>query len=44
MHKIGIANVLGLLVLSMVLAACGGSGYTQTGAKTTSHQGTGVGM
>ena len=43
MHKIGIANVLGLLVLSIVLAACGGSGYTQTGAKTTSHQGTGGG-
>jgi archaellin len=43
MHKIGIANVLGLLVLSIVLAACGGSGYTQSGAKTTSHQGTGGG-
>jgi hypothetical protein len=38
MHKIGVANVLGLLVLSLVLAACGG-GYTQSGAKTTSHQG-----
>jgi hypothetical protein len=43
MHKIGIANVLGLLVLSMALAACGGSGYIQSGARTTSHQGTGGG-
>ena len=43
MHKIGVANVLGLLVLSLVLAACGGGGYTQSGAKTTGHQGTGGG-
>jgi hypothetical protein len=39
MHKIGVANVLGLLVLFLILAACGGGGYTQVGAKTTSHQG-----
>ena len=39
MHRIGVASVLGLLVLSIVVAACGGSGYTQSGAKTTSHQG-----
>ena len=43
MHKIGVANVLGCLVLSLVLAACGGGGYTQSGAKTTGHQGTGGG-
>jgi hypothetical protein len=43
MHKIGVANVLGVLVLSIVLASCGGSGYTQSGTKATSHQGTGGG-
>ena len=43
MHKIGMASVLGLLVLSLVLAACGGGGYIQSGAKTTSHQGAGGG-
>ena len=43
MRKIGVANVLGLLVLSMALAACGGGVYTQSGARTTSHQGTGGG-
>jgi hypothetical protein len=43
MHKIGVAYVLGILVLSLVLAACGGGGYVQTGAKTTSHQGGGGG-
>ena len=43
MHKIGIATVLGLLALSLVLAACGGSGYVQSGAKSTSHQGAGGG-
>ena len=36
MHKVGMAKVLGLLVLSLVLAAC--AGYTESGAKTTSHQ------
>jgi hypothetical protein len=43
MQKIGVTNVLGVLVLSVVLAACGGSGYIQSGAKTTSHQGAGGG-
>jgi archaellin len=43
MHRIGVASVLGLLVLSLVLVACGGAGYIQTGAATTSHQGTGGG-
>jgi hypothetical protein len=38
MHKDGLAKVLGLLVLSLVLAAC--SGYTESGSKTTSHQST----
>jgi hypothetical protein len=37
------ARLLALLVLSLVLAACGGSGYTQTGATTTSRQGMGGG-
>jgi hypothetical protein len=43
MHKIGMASVLGWLVLSLVVAACGGGGYTQSGAKTTSHQSMGGG-
>jgi hypothetical protein len=37
MHKIGKATVLGLLALSLVLASC--AGYTEMGAKTSSHQG-----
>jgi ABC-type enterochelin transport system substrate-binding protein len=37
MHKLDVANVLGMLVLSLVLAACGGA-YTESGSKTTSHQ------
>jgi hypothetical protein len=37
MRKLGVANVLGLLLLSLVLAACGG--YTEVGGKSTSHQG-----
>jgi archaellin len=43
MHKIGVANVLVWLVLSLVLVACGGGGYTQSGSKTTSHQSMGRG-
>ena len=43
MRKIGAANMLGLLVLSLVLATCGGGAYIQSGAKTTSHQGAGGG-
>ena len=38
MHKISVANVLGLLVLALALAACGGGGYTERGGKTTGHQ------
>jgi hypothetical protein len=38
MHKVRLAKVLGLLVLSLVLAAC--EGYSETGSKTTSHQST----
>jgi hypothetical protein len=37
MRKIGVATWLGLLALSLTLAACGG--YTQIGARSTSHQG-----
>lgn len=37
MRKFRVANVLGLTVLCGILAAC--AGYTETGAKTTSHQG-----
>ena len=37
MRKFRAADVLGLMVLSVVLAAC--AGYTETGTKTTSHQG-----
>jgi hypothetical protein len=37
MRKIRATTVLCLLVLSLSLAACGG--YTQIGAKSTSHQG-----
>ena len=37
MHKSGAASVLGLLMLSLVVAACGGGGYTQSGARSTSH-------
>jgi hypothetical protein len=39
MQKMSVAKMLGLLVLSFILAACGGGGYTQIGAKTTSRQG-----
>lgn len=37
MHRIDRARVLGLLVLVLVLASC--AGYTEMGAKTSSHQG-----
>ena len=37
MNKIGAVKVLGLLVLSILLATC--AGYTETGAKTSSQQG-----
>lgn len=37
MRKIRVANVPALMVLCFVLAAC--SGYTESGSKTTSHQG-----
>jgi hypothetical protein len=37
MHKIGRTKVLGLLVLVLVLASC--AGYTEMGAKSSSHQG-----
>jgi len=37
MQKIGRVQVVGLLVLSLVLASC--AGYTESGAKTSSRQG-----
>jgi hypothetical protein len=37
MHKMGLTKVFGLLVVSVLVAAC--AGYTETGSKTSSHQG-----
>jgi hypothetical protein len=37
MRKTGVTRVPGLILLALLLAAC--AGYTETGTKTTSHQG-----
>jgi hypothetical protein len=37
MNQVNTARALALLFLSLILAAC--EGYTETGSKTTSHQG-----
>jgi hypothetical protein len=38
MHKMSVAKVLVWLVLSLVLVACGGAGYIQSGSKASGHQ------
>lgn len=38
MRKIVVVSLLGLVILALLLAAC--EGYSQTGVRTTSHQGT----